>query len=78
MKITNVTNDNIVIQARNEKDFILAQAVAQKMADDNDWMVQCCVDEQCMWLQLTACWNHLQAEEFTYAYQAAKLSLKGI
>jgi hypothetical protein len=31
MKVVNITNDNIVIQARNQDDYIKAMKVAEKM-----------------------------------------------
>ena len=75
MKISNITNDNLVIQARTEKDFEKAEKVADIMAADNNWMVVCSECDWELWVQLTARWLPYRAGEFKDKYHVAKKKL---
>lgn len=75
MKIQAATNDNIVIQARNEQDYEAAKKVAELMESENDWMVICSEDPAEYWIQLTSTWRQVQAKEFKEAYRLAKESV---
>ena len=73
MKISNVTNDNIVIQARDEADYQKAQQVAIEMEKlSNGDLVNCSADDYAFWVQLTACWDNYQASQFKELYKEAK------
>lgn len=75
MRISNVTNDNLVIQARNATEFSKAQAVALKMEELDSDLVVCSEDEHELWVQVTARWAPKQAEEFKEIYKLAKQAI---
>lgn len=73
MRVSNVTNDNLVIQAKNAQDYASARAVAAKMQENTDGaMVACSSDESEMWVQVTAVWGGKQAQDFKNEYKIAK------
>lgn len=67
-----VTNDQLVIQARNQDDYLVAEKVAEKMVKDNHWMVIASVDPRELWIHVTADWMNEQAGQFADAYLSAK------
>ena len=73
MKIENVTNDNLVIKARNEIDYKKALRVANKMTEQNTYMVIACEDPYEFWVQITATWRGRQASDMKEAYKQAKV-----
>ena len=73
MRTTNITNDNLVIQAKNAQDYAQALLVAAKMEENTDgWMVACSADEYEMWVQVTAVKKGKQAADFKNEYNLAK------
>jgi hypothetical protein len=73
MRTTNITNDNLVIQAKNAQDYAQALLVAAKMEENTDgWMVVCSADEYEMWVQVTAVKKGKQATDFKNEYNLAK------
>ena len=72
MRITSATNDNIVITAKDASDFQKALSVAEKMVEQNSWMVLACEDPDELWVQVTALWRGKQAQDMRDAYNYAK------
>lgn len=76
MKITTLNNAEIVIQARDDRDFRKAQKVAKRIEDNTGGQVvrvsECEIEQ---WVQLTACWYNYQAAEIKDQYQVAKKEL---
>jgi hypothetical protein len=73
MRTTNITNDNLVIQAKNAQDYTQALLVAAKMEENTDgWMVVCSSDDSELWVQVTAVKRGKQAEDFKNEYRLAK------
>ena len=76
MKISNVSNDSITLQARNAQDFEKALQVADKMESITEKdLVVVSYCEYAWWIQLTSRWYNKQASEWREVYQLAKKSI---
>jgi hypothetical protein len=73
MRVSNVTNDSLVIQAKNAKDYASALLIAARIQENTGGdMVVCSVDDSEMWVQVTAVWGVKQAQDFRNEYRIAK------
>jgi hypothetical protein len=73
MRVTNITNDNMVIQAKNEQDYAKALEVAKMIQENTDGeMVACSADDTELWVQVTAVWGGKQAQDFRNEYRIAR------
>jgi len=76
VKISNVSNDSITLQARNAQDFEKALQVADKMESITEKeLVVVSYCEHTWWVQLTSRWYNKQASEWREVYQLAKKSI---
>ena len=77
MKYTTTNNAELVIQAKDEKDYEQALKVAAIMIEDSCIRVAIAsVDEFELWVHVTASWDNFQAKELKQAYNDAKKQLK--
>ncbi len=76
MKITLINNHELIIQARNAKDFQDALIVAEKIGNHDDDIAFCSSCEYEMWCHVTA-GNFGEAEWLNILYKKYKLELKG-
>ena len=76
MRITTTNNAELVIQAKNEKDFNQAQKVADRIVEDSQGVVVIasgCDTE--LWIHLTASWDNYQAKDMREMYKDAKRAI---
>jgi hypothetical protein len=77
MRISNITNDNIVIKARNEADYEMAYKIAERMAANSQGEIVMCSADDCeFWVQLTCRWSYFQANEIKTEFQIAKKEIQ--
>ena len=78
MRIELNNNAELIIQARDGKDYLNAMRVAQHMVSDNltltgkETISIASVDEHEHWIHLCAVWDNFQALELHDAYMTAK------
>jgi len=72
MKIVKVTNDNLVIQARNEADYKKALEVAKQMNLIESMFVVTATCATELWVQVCASWDNKQAMDLQTVYKMAK------
>lgn len=73
MRVSNVTNDNLVIQAKSAQDYARAVMVAARIQENTDGNMAVCSSDDCeMWVQITAVWGGKQAQDFKNEYSLAK------
>lgn len=72
MRMESVTNDRLIIQAKDQQDYELAEKVADKMVKDNDWIVVASVQPSEFWIHMSCKWANEQAGWFKDAYLDAK------
>lgn len=75
MKISNVCNGTLTIQANMEidGDYQAALTLANKMVADSDGTIDLCSSDECEgWVQVAAAWDNYQAKELRQAYNIAK------
>jgi len=76
MRVSNACNGTLPIQARNEKDFLAAQKVADKMClvakSYGIKMDLVADDEDSLWVQVGAVWDGKQRTELIDIYKESK------
>lgn len=78
MKISLITNGELIIQANSEKDYLKAQEVANKMEELDEGRLGVCqasADDYGHWIHLCADWDNYRAEELKALYKEAKAAI---
>ncbi len=77
MKITLITNQELVIQARNEKDFEQAHKVAQKISEHYGEMADVCGEcKHELWVHICFIDMPYQAKDIRDVYNVIKKEIK--
>lgn len=78
MRISSVTNSDLIIQANMRKpdDLAAVKRITKHIADESQGVIVIASsDEREGWVHLTACWDNYQKADFKEAYRSAKNQL---